>query len=68
MPNEHEGSFIKNQQIQRAITPGGVEMIPQPKINEPGQVVKKRFVVFECESLCGGWADRLKGLKIYFKH
>ena len=66
--NENEGSFIKNQTIHLAATPSKLEMIPQPKINEPAQVVKKRFVVFECKSLCGGWADRLKGLKTYLKN
>jgi hypothetical protein len=66
--NENEGSFIINQPIHLAATPSIVEMIPQPKINEPAQVVKKRFVVFECKSLCGGWADRLKGLKTYLKN
>ena len=33
------------------------------KVSKGNDVVKtkKKYIVFECKSLCGGWADRLKG-------
>ena len=36
----------------------------QNKIVQNDEINKKKYVVYECtsENLCGGWADRLKGL------
>lgn len=61
--NEQESDLNRKEVNTRIKAPAeGAIVVPRSKVTQPIPANSKRFIVFECKSLCGGWADRLKGL------
>ncbi len=57
--NKINESFVENLSIYRENS----NQISNSKTNLSITEPKKRFILFDCGTdLCGGWADRLKGI------
>jgi len=57
--NKINESFVENLSIYRENS----NQISNSKTNLSITEPKKRFILFDCSTdLCGGWADRLKGI------
>jgi hypothetical protein len=57
--NKINESFVEDLSIYRENSNQISDSKTNPSITEP----KKRFILFDCSTdLCGGWADRLKGI------
>jgi hypothetical protein len=63
--NRINAKTVFNQElevIRRPLLEEG-QILNISKVSKGNDIVKskKKYIVFECKSLCGGWADRLKG-------